>query len=394
MKEIHAFLSLFGPLVALTLLPSSAAFQPTTPKISPGTASQTKSLPVSTSLLPEEVYGSPDDTAATSQSPLLGTTRPAADSGVQLLSYEHDGYTLKYRYKPAAPGKEDQPPLLLVHPVGIGMSSWFWDALLDEWNDGGAVYAPDLIGCGIDHGSDAWVPEEKGMFFPLSWVKGCETLLQEIILPQQQQWNSKNSNPLLAPFTKSKNKNNPQVTAVTQGGLAPVGVMLASRNPETISHLVMTSPPTWDDMTVPVPEAELEKNYNFLRSRLGGTAFGALESEWAIRFFSNLFLFENKADPKWMQQCLAECQYQEARPPIQAFNAGLMQHRSYLEELTSLTVPTTIVQGKGDSNRIPQRQEYATEMKDCKLVTLPRGLNVLPWECPELFMETLQTQQR
>ena len=98
----------------------------------------------------------------------------------------------------------------------------------------------------------------------------------------------------------------------------------------------------------------------------------------------------NMEDPKWMQRCLAECQYQEARPPIQAFNAGLMQHRSYLDELTSLTVPTTIVQGKGDVNRIPLRENYATEMKNCQLVTLPRGLNVLPWECPDLFVKHLQ----
>jgi pimeloyl-ACP methyl ester carboxylesterase len=71
-----------------------------------------------------------------------------------------------------------------------------------------------------------------------------------------------------------------------------------------------------------------------------------------------------------------------------------MQHRSYLEELTSLQQPVTIVQGKADVNRIPQRKEYETEMKDCTLVTLPEGLNVLPWECPELFAETVQQQMK
>ena len=385
MIRFNALLAL-RPLLALTLLaPSSTGFQLTASKL----PTTTTVLSISTSLLPEEAYASPEDIATTTTIP--STTRPAADSKVQLLSYEHDGYTLQYRYKPAARGKENEPPLLLVHPVGIGMSSWFWDAMLDEW-EGGAVYAPDLIGCGIDHGSDAWVPEERGLFFPLSWVNGCETLLQNIILPQSGR--SKNSNPLFASLLGSSNNNNKKVTVVTQGGLAPVGVMLASRNLESVSQLVMTSPPTLEDMTNPVPEAELEKNYNFLRSPLGGAAFGALESEWAIRFFSNLFLFEGKADPKWMQQCLLECKYQEARPPIQAFNAGLMQHRSYYEELTSLEIPTTIVQGKGDANRIPLRQDYATEMKDCTLVTLPKGLNVLPWECPALFAETLQSQRQ
>lgn len=300
------------------------------------------------------------------------------NSKVQMKTYTHDGWTLKYQFKPAAKGFENEPPLLLVHPVGIGMSSWFWNEFLDNWQ-GGAVYAPDLIGCGVDNGSDAWIPEERGLFFPLSWVNGCETMMQKIILP---------SNPL------SSLLGNKKVTVVTQGGLAPVGVMLASRNQDTVSNLIMTSPPTWKDMTTAVPEAELEKNYNFLRSPLGGAAFGALESEWAIRFFSNLFLFNGKADDKWMDLCLQECSYQEARSPIQAFNAGLMQHRSYLEELTSLKMPVTIVQGKGDVNRIPDRQEYGSEMKDCTLMTLPAGLNVLPWECPDLFAKALKEQTK
>ena len=196
------------------------------------------------------------------------------------------------------------------------------------------------------------------------------------------------SNPLSSLLGKKK------VTVVTQGGLAPVGVMLAARNPDTVSNLVMTSPPTWKEMTTAVPEAELESNYNFLKSPLGGIAFNALESEWAIRFFSNLFLFNGKADEKWMDLCLQECAYQEARPPIQAFNAGLMQHRSYLEELSTLPQSVTVVQGKGDVNRIPLRKEYESEMKDCRLVTLPEGLNVLPWECPKLFVETIQPQMK
>jgi len=269
-----------------------------------------------TSLLPEEIYNptqqqqQEEEKDGTGIIPAAMTTHPTIDSNIELLSYEHDGYTLKYRYKPAAVGRENEPPLLLVHPVGIGMSSWFWDAFLDEWEVGGAVYAPDLIGCGIDHGSDAWVPEKKGMFFPTSWVEGCETLLNDIILPQTAQGKKKN-NPLLASLLgglpNSNNSQKQHVTVVTQGGLAPVGVMLASRNPQTVSNLIMTSPPTWNDMTVPVQEKELEKNYNFLKSPLGSAAFGALESEWAIRFFSNLFLFEGQADSKWMQQCLLEC---------------------------------------------------------------------------------------
>ncbi|CAB9504445.1 expressed unknown protein [Seminavis robusta] len=359
-------------LAMMTLLHGVSAFQgaslATSSATRHGSVISNSQLNAATSLLP--------DFSA------LPTT--SSNSNVQLRTYTHDGWTLKYRYKPAAKGKENEPPLLLVHPVGIGMSSWYWDEFMTSWNDGGAVYAPDLIGCGIDNGSDAWNPQERGLFFPLSWVKGCETLLQQVIM----QSNYNNNNPLSSLLPQKKT-----VTVVTQGGLAPVGVMLAARNPDTVSRLVMSSPPTWAEMTTPVPEAELEKNYNFLQSNLGGVAFGALESEWAIRFFSNLFLFQGNADDTWMQECLQECRHVNARPPIQAFNAGLMQHRSYQEELTALSQPTTIVQGKGDNNRIPLRQEYETEMKDCSVVTLPEGLNVLPWESAGLFAKTVQEAQ-
>ena len=357
---------------------SSWAFQPTTSSSS--FLSRTSGINSKDSLLELNVATSLQQ--PTTSTSTTGTTKDRAVSACDLRTYVHDGYTLKYRYKAATPGKENEPPLLLIHPVGIGMSSWFWENFIAEWK-GGPVYAPDLIGCGIDNGSDAWKPEEKGMFFPLSWVRGCETLLEKVIYK---------NNPLSSLFSS----NNKKVTVVTQGGLAPVGVMLASRNPDTVQNLIMSSPPTWKEMTTAVPEAELAKNYDALTSPiLGKVAFGALESSWAIRFFSNLFLFENKADDEWMSYCLDECLHgEEARPPIQAFNAGLMQHRSYLDELTSLPQSTFIVQGKADVNRIPQQPEYATQMKDCTLVTLPAGLNVLPWECPAVFAETVQQAQQ
>ena len=88
---------------------------------------------------------------------------------VSIKSYEYDGWNLVYRFKPASPGYENSPPLLLVHPVGIGLSSWFWERFLDDYK--GTAFAPNLIGCGISEGGDAWDPDEKGLFFPLGWVK-------------------------------------------------------------------------------------------------------------------------------------------------------------------------------------------------------------------------------
>ncbi len=130
--------------------------------------------------------------------------------------YEHDGWRLAFRHKRAAAGRESDPPLLLVHPVGIGLSGWFWERFIEQWL-GGEVFAPDLIGCGA---SDAWVPEERGLFLPLDWSRGCEAL-----------WRARIRRPCVV---------------VAQGGLAPVGVQLAAREADdwsggrAVSRLVLT----------------------------------------------------------------------------------------------------------------------------------------------------------
>jgi hypothetical protein len=70
-------------------------------------------------------------------------------------TYEFDGWTLSYRYKPASEGYENDAPLLLIHPVEIGISSWFWIKFFEKWQ-GAALYAPDLIGCGVKNGADTF----------------------------------------------------------------------------------------------------------------------------------------------------------------------------------------------------------------------------------------------
>jgi pimeloyl-ACP methyl ester carboxylesterase len=297
---------------------------------------------------------------------LQSTVRSSVESTegtTTIRSYEYDGWKLTYRYKPASLGHDQDDPVLLVHPVGIGMSSWFWETFFDEWV-GGPLYAPDLIGCGIRNGGDAWNPDKRGLSFPLGWAKGCEALFH---IMQEE---------------------NRTCIVVAQGGLAPVGLMIASRNPEAVSKLVLTSPPTWKDMVTPIPDKELQTNYNFLRNPVWGKlAFTVLESRWAIEFFSNLFLFQDKCDSRWLDWTCSESSVEEARPPVMAFNAGFCIQRSFEEELTGLRQPTLILQGKDDATRI--RDDYVSQMSTCSLQTLP-GKNVLPWECPKEVCQAIQ----
>lgn len=274
---------------------------------------------------------------------------------------------------------------------------------MEEWN-GGAIYAPNLIGCGLEDGNDAWDPDTRGLSVPLGWVKAVEALIQEKVLapsPTSRSIDTKDVkdadgggilNRLMMGKSLKSNSKPPSCTVVVQGGSAPIGVLLASRNPSVISHLVLTSPPTWEDMTTATPEEELTKNYNFYRSFWGKLAFAVLESRWAVRLFSNLFLFLEECDDLWVDLSTSEeATTVEARPPVAIFNSGFLQHRSYEEELCQINPPydTLIISGSGDK-RAEKRIEYGSEMKRCTLTTL-RGTNVLPWEAPNKVCEAIQS---
>ena len=70
----------------------------------------------------------------------------------------------------------------------------------------------------------------------------------------------------------------------------------------------------------------------------------------------------------------------EARPPVFAFNAGVLTTQSYEASLRALSQRTLILSGEGDK-RVGDRQRYASEMRQCSLRSLP-GANVMPWEAP------------
>ena len=79
---------------------------------------------------------------------------PLAAASTSLETYHHKDFKLTYLYKPPAPGRENDDPIVMIHPVGVGLSSWFWARVMESYKDNPPMYAPDLIGCGMDHGAD------------------------------------------------------------------------------------------------------------------------------------------------------------------------------------------------------------------------------------------------
>ena len=317
---------------------------------------------------------------------ILRSVNSNGDPTITMRSYQHQNYTLSYLYKPPSLGNESIPPIVFIHPVGIGLSNWFWSKVMTEYgkqsNGNPALYAVDLIGCGLENGSDPWDPQEEGLFFPLSWAQGIETLINDVVMPEYKS-NRSNGKGRTWDFFSPVGGNVNQVngcTVVVQGGLASVGIVLSARNQlSTISKLILTSPPAYNELITPLPQNEIERNYKFLSSPFWGRlAFLLLESRWAIRFFSDLFLFSSKCDEEWLDFAMVGASFSKARTPVEAFNAGLLQSRSFEHEIKSLDQQVMILCGL-DDKRNSKRGMYNTMMKNCQTKCID-GLNVVPWE--------------
>lgn len=279
-----------------------------------------------------------------------------------LECFDYQGSRVTYRYLPASNGQETSSPILLIHPVGIGLASWFWEPLLQAFaqlRHHPAVYAVNLLGCGLEDGSSPLPASLEANQVPSAWIDACQALIEEIIRPRH------------TCFWLPQ-----RISVVTQGGLAPIGLALASDD-AVVDRLVMCSPPAGPELTNAVPREELQRNTNVLQSPLGALALSLLETRSAVRFFSNTFLFAEKCDEQWLDEALQEARV-AARPPVVAFNAGWTLQESWLPTLEALAVPVLILNGLNDTR---DRADYDKVVASVEQRTI-EGKNVLPWESP------------
>ena len=76
---------------------------------------------------------------------------------------------------PRTSSLSESAPLLLIHPIGVGLSSRFWDRFIRCWrlhDPAAALLAPDLLGCGT-----AACPPRP--LTPEDWAAPLITLLRE-----------------------------------------------------------------------------------------------------------------------------------------------------------------------------------------------------------------------
>ncbi|MEH2286578.1 alpha/beta fold hydrolase [Nostoc sp.] len=259
-------------------------------------------------------------------------------------------------------------PLLLIHPIGVGLSRRFWQRFCREWYNKGQrnlIYNPDLLGCGESN-----MPHVA--YTPSDWAEQLQSFLQTVIQKP--------------------------VIVVVQGALLPVAIQLVQKESNLIAGLVLSGPPTWALMTNQPPEWQKKFLWNVLDSPFGSAFYRYARTPKFLRSFSirQLFASENAVDAEWLNTLLAGAENPASRHAVFSFLAGFWRD-DYTSFITSIHQPTLAVMGETASS-ISQdnKKETPDERLAHYLACFPQsrgikinGRNVLPYESTTEFVAAI-----
>ena len=285
--------------------------------------------------------------------------------------YAWKTYACTYTHYPAQ-GETDAPPMLLIHPIGVGLASWFWDRLAQAMaatGDSPALYAPDLLGCGQS-------PKPKVAYRAEDWADQLAHFLRQVVQRP--------------------------VVLVVQGGSLPIGLRLLA-HPQTqgfIHSVVLSGPPGMKLMTTPTSRRRQTLLWNLLFSGPVGVGFFRYARREAfLESFCRRQLFANPADidREWLDHLLEDTQDGGGHYAVYSFLAGFWR-QDYTDLMVAITLPTLVIFGDAASgiNRLsrtdpPQQRldDYLRLIPTANGVMIP-GRNVLPYESTAAFVEALQ----
>jgi pimeloyl-ACP methyl ester carboxylesterase len=280
--------------------------------------------------------------------------------------YLHQGYECWYdSIAPVEPATG--LPLLLIHPIGVGLSRLFWQRFCPQWYASGQrnlIYNPDLLGCG-----ESQMPPVA--YYPIDWAKQLQTFLRDIIQTP--------------------------VIVVVQGALLPVAIELATLQPDFVRGLVLCGPPAWTLLSQPVPVWQQRLSWALFDSALGGLFYGYARRSQFLRSFSTrqLFASPEAVDAEWLDLLRQGSQPFASRRAVFSFLASFWR-QDYRPQIAALTQPTLVVLGqqassisrdaKGEGDR---KADYLAHWPQSQGITIP-GRNVLAYESPQALVTAIQ----
>ncbi|MBN3960131.1 alpha/beta hydrolase [Nostoc sp. NMS8] len=282
--------------------------------------------------------------------------------------YRWQNYRCAYEVHQPINTTSEGIPLLLIHPIGVGLSRQFWQRFCREWYNQGqrnSIYNPDLLGCG-----ESDMPHLA--YTPSDWAEQLQYFLQEVVQKP--------------------------VIVVVQGALLPVAIQLVQKESNLIAGLVLSGPPPWALMTNKSPKWQEKFLWNVLDSPFGNPFYRYARTPKFLRSFSTrqLFASENAVDAEWLNTLVAGAENLASRHAVFSFLAGFWRD-DYTNFIASIGQPTLTVVGETASS-ISQdnKKERPDERLAHYLACLPQsrgikinGRNVLPYESTTEFVAAI-----
>ena len=262
-------------------------------------------------------------------------------------------------------------PLLLIHPVGVGLSSRFWERFRASWqrhDTTTSLLAPDLLGCG-------GATMEKRALTAADWAAPLVALLHQ-----------SNSEP---------------VVLVSQGASLPIALAVIEQAPDRVSRLVAISPPGWRVLSEPFPEPRSRQLWRLLFSgAIGGLFYRYARRRGFLRSFSekNLFAEASAVDEEWLTTLEEGSKAMASRWAVFSFLAGFWR-RNWEQQLCNLTIPVLVVFGqdatgigrsKGWDDADERIATFKSKLPQAEIRSIP-GRNVLPYESAEACVDAVHS---
>ncbi len=288
-----------------------------------------------------------------------------ADTAVKFYTWKD--YRLVYEVS----GNEtssDTPGLLLIYPIGVGLSRCFWHPFIASYlttENPLPVYNPDLLGCGAND-----LP--RLAYYPEDWGAQLQYFLETVVKKP--------------------------VIVITQGASAPVAFSLVEKCSQSnlIKGLIFAGPPAWKLISKKGNSLQQKLLWNLLFD----TPFGAAFYRYArrrkfLKSFSERQLFANRndVDDRWLDTLEKGAADLQTRHAVFSFLAGFWID-DYSDVISSISQPTLVIFGdRASSISSTGATETPEERLALYLKHLPNGQgkiipgrNVLPYESTADFV--------
>lgn len=294
--------------------------------------------------------------------------------------YIWQNYRCAYEFYPSTAATGDNSiPLVLLHPIGVGLSRYFWHRFCRQWHQAGhsnPIYNPDLLGCG-----ESDMP--RVAYTPADWAEQLQYFLQTIVKQP--------------------------VILLAQGAELAVALALVERQtePNYLQGLVLAGPPAWAVSTKETPTWQQKLTWNILDSPVGTAFYRYARRRQFLRSFTErqLLAEDSAVDAEWLDTLLAGAVNPASRYAVFSFLAGFWR-QDYEKAIASVSQPTLVVVGEKATSisrtgqaETPDRRvaEYLKHLPQGQGRQIP-GRNILPYESTAEFVavvaEFVQQLQR